>query len=304
LRPEHICLEQPPQIIDCIEFSEEYRRLDVADEVCFLAMECERLGADAFAKRLIERCQEQSQDTWPGGITEFYTAYRACVRAKVTALRAAQLAETLREKARLESMQYLEFADRRAGETSTPLLIVVGGLMGTGKSTLASALASRLGADVLQTDAVRRQLFGTPEQNATYGEGVYGTAHRARVYDRLFELAARQLSDRLSIILDGTFLSAYSKERARDLAEVHGANATFLKCTCPQQTALARIARRLETGESLSDARPDLLELQRQEEQPPPTGLVQFEIDTVQPLETQLSNACRALTGNELAESS
>ena len=87
LRPEHIFIEQPIQIIDCIEFNEEYRRLDVADELCFLAMECDRLGASAFAQKLIERCQEQLGDRWPSTLVEFYKAYRACVRAKVAAFR-------------------------------------------------------------------------------------------------------------------------------------------------------------------------------------------------------------------------
>ena len=90
LRPEHIFLEQPPQIIDCIEFNDAYRQLDIADEVCFLSMECDRLGAPLLASQFLERCEKAFHDEWPQGLVDFYRAYRACLRAKIAALRAAQ----------------------------------------------------------------------------------------------------------------------------------------------------------------------------------------------------------------------
>ena len=83
LRPEHICLEGAPQIIDCLEFSRALRILDPADELAFLALECERLGAPAFAATIFETYAEVTDDVPPAPLLAFYRSYRACVRAKL-----------------------------------------------------------------------------------------------------------------------------------------------------------------------------------------------------------------------------
>ncbi len=83
LRPEHICLEAEPQIIDCLEFSRELRILDPADELAFLALECQRLGAPAFAATIFETYTGITGDLPPPPLLAFYRSYRACVRAKL-----------------------------------------------------------------------------------------------------------------------------------------------------------------------------------------------------------------------------
>jgi len=83
LRPEHICLEATPQIIDCLEFSRALRILDPADELAFLALECERLGAPAFATTIFETYAEVTKDVPAAPLLAFYHSYRACVRAKL-----------------------------------------------------------------------------------------------------------------------------------------------------------------------------------------------------------------------------
>jgi aminoglycoside phosphotransferase family enzyme len=83
LRPEHICLEQVPQIIDCLEFSVDLRVLDTADELAFLALECERLGAPWMRRSIFETCAERVGDAPPDALVHFYQSYRACVRAKI-----------------------------------------------------------------------------------------------------------------------------------------------------------------------------------------------------------------------------
>jgi aminoglycoside phosphotransferase family enzyme len=83
LRPEHICLEAEPQIIDCLEFSRELRVLDPADELAFLALECERLGAAPFAATIFDTYTEQTGDLPAPALLALYASYRACVRAKI-----------------------------------------------------------------------------------------------------------------------------------------------------------------------------------------------------------------------------
>ncbi len=83
LRPEHICLEAEPQIIDCLEFSRALRILDPADELAFLALECERLGASALTTTIFETYAEVTDDVPVAPLLAFYRSYRACVRAKL-----------------------------------------------------------------------------------------------------------------------------------------------------------------------------------------------------------------------------
>lgn len=83
LRPEHVCLEREPVIIDCLEFSRELRLLDPADEMAFLALECERLGAGGQAAEVLEACRRVTGDPMPPALLRFYRRYRACRRAKL-----------------------------------------------------------------------------------------------------------------------------------------------------------------------------------------------------------------------------
>jgi aminoglycoside phosphotransferase family enzyme/predicted kinase len=86
LRPEHICLESPPQIIDCLEFSRELRTQDAADELAFLALECERLGAAELRACIFADYAEASGDAPPERLVDFYQSYRAAIRAKIAVL--------------------------------------------------------------------------------------------------------------------------------------------------------------------------------------------------------------------------
>jgi aminoglycoside phosphotransferase family enzyme len=83
LRPEHVCLETQPLIIDCLEFNRSLRILDAASELAFLALECERLGAPEIGRRILNAYSEQADDRPANALLEFYRAYHACVRAKI-----------------------------------------------------------------------------------------------------------------------------------------------------------------------------------------------------------------------------
>jgi aminoglycoside phosphotransferase family enzyme len=83
LRAEHICLEPEPVAIDCLEFKREFRLLDPADELAFLAMDCERLGAQWIRELVFAIYSEITGDRPPEALRDFYTSYRACLRAKI-----------------------------------------------------------------------------------------------------------------------------------------------------------------------------------------------------------------------------
>lgn len=83
LRPEHMCLGDPPEIIDCLEFNRDLRLLDPVDELSFLALECERLGAAESGSLMLATYREATGDAPAEQLIAFYKSYRACVRAKI-----------------------------------------------------------------------------------------------------------------------------------------------------------------------------------------------------------------------------
>jgi aminoglycoside phosphotransferase family enzyme len=83
LRPEHVCLESPPVIIDCLEFNRKLRTLDVASELIFFALECERLGSKTIGDFVLNKYSEASGDWPPPALLQFYRAYHALVRAQI-----------------------------------------------------------------------------------------------------------------------------------------------------------------------------------------------------------------------------
>src|SRR3972149_9264515 len=83
LRPEHVCLEPVPVIFDCLEFNYSFRIVDVVDELSFLAMECDLLGAPNVGLVLFEVYGGICDDHPPLRLINFYKSYRACLRAKL-----------------------------------------------------------------------------------------------------------------------------------------------------------------------------------------------------------------------------
>jgi aminoglycoside phosphotransferase family enzyme len=114
LRPEHIFLGARPQIIDCLEFRRDFRILDAADEVAFLAMECERLGAPAAGDAIFAAYRRDMGDAPPPALMCFYRSHRALTRAKIAIwhLRDEDVREP--EKWRARARAYLALASRYA----------------------------------------------------------------------------------------------------------------------------------------------------------------------------------------------
>jgi predicted kinase len=219
------------------------------------------------------------------------------VRAKVAALRAAQVPEALRPAELKKADQYLQLADeyvRAAG--GRPLLLLVTGLMGTGKSTLARRLSEELETEVLATDEVRTNLLPKSDRPDEFGEGRYRPEARARVYAELFQRAAEMLSQGISVVLDGTFTAAVHREEARRLGRQSQADVLIVECVCPRETAIERIRSRSgRADESASEARPELYDLQAAERQRGGRAFIDLTIDSADSISAQATRLCRAL---------
>ena len=145
---------------------------------------------------------------------------------------------------------------------------------------LASTLAESLAVELLQTDAMRQQLLGSSEMPLEYGQGHYRPEARARVYQEMLRRARVLLDARRSVVLDGTFLSADLRGEAAELAKRYGAETLVVRCDCPDDVARERIADRIEKGTSLSEARPDFYERQKEANECDPPDLPVLNVDT------------------------
>ncbi len=111
LRPEHICLCSPPVIIDCLEFNRAFRILDPVEELCFLAMECELLGAPFIGQRAFEVYRGITGDDPSPALIAFYKCYRACLRAKLAVWHIADPETNHPTKWTARANDYLRLAD-------------------------------------------------------------------------------------------------------------------------------------------------------------------------------------------------
>jgi len=118
LRPEHICLESQPVIIDCLEFNRDLRILDAVSELTFLSLECERLGAVQIGRQILDKYSEETEDHPPAGLLHFYKSYHATVRAQIALWHLADA--SIRDRAHWldKANRYLQIA--AGGERSAP----------------------------------------------------------------------------------------------------------------------------------------------------------------------------------------
>jgi hypothetical protein len=266
LRPEHVCmLDDRPVVFDCVEFSLPLRSSDVIGELAFLAMECDFQGAPELGMALLHGYTTRTGDDVPDPLVSFYKSYRACVRAKVELLRAGQETDSAAEHSRTRARRYLQLASFYASEFYRPKLFVMVGAAGTGKSTVADALADALGLEILRTDVIRHELAGRREQNADYDQGIYSGSMNSQTYETVFGRAESFLREAVSVVLDGTFRAPSQRARAVQLAQQFGAQIHFVFCRCSPEVARARIARRLASGAGASDARPEMHDRQQAE---------------------------------------
>jgi aminoglycoside phosphotransferase family enzyme/predicted kinase len=267
LRLEHVYLGDKGEIeiLDCIEFNDRFRYADVCADVVFLAMDLAWHGRVDLAERFLARYAREEGDYDLYRVVDFYESYRAFVRGKIASMRAFDESASLevRERAAAEARRYFLLALASEREPLVPpRLIAVGGLIASGKSTLADALGAAIAAPVVDSDRTRKSLAGVgPEDPLPEKpwQGFYSPALTERVYEEMFRRASAVLSSGRPVILDASFRARSHRERARRLALENGVPFTFVECRASEEACRKRLRER-EAKRTVTDARVELFD--------------------------------------------
>jgi aminoglycoside phosphotransferase family enzyme/predicted kinase len=243
---------EPPAdlvVIDCIEFNERFRFADPVSDMAFLFMGLVYQGRRDLAQAFAEAYFSASQDNEGRELLPFYTSYRAAVRGKVEGLKLArpEMSESdhtvALSKARgswLLALGELEAPSRK------PCLILVGGLPGTGKSTLANGLAQHAGFRVIRSDVVRKDLAGVGEEEcrSEFGQGIYTAEWTRRTYVECLRRAEELLFHGERVLVDANFREENQRRMFLDSAIRWGVPTVFLLCETEPELVRTRLAKR------------------------------------------------------------
>lgn len=197
LHLRNICLVGgAPRLFDCIEFSEAIATIDILYDLAFLLMDLWHRGFPELANLVANRYLDEADDEDGFALLPFFMAIRAGVRAHVTATQAQQSGEKSGRLAS-EAKAYFELASTLLAERPVHL-VAIGGLSGSGKTTVAERLAAHVGAPpgarIVESDRIRKAMHGVPAETRLPDE-----AYRPEMSERVY----REMARRAGLILSG-----------------------------------------------------------------------------------------------------
>ena len=212
---------------DCLEFKQEFRRIDIAQEIAFLAMDLCAYGRATLASAFVNTWLMATGDYQACECLDLYEAHYALVRAKVGALAATRADGRERNAAMNRQHVFVSIAAARL-QRKPPLLILMHGLSGSGKSWLAERLARELPAIHIRSDVERKRLAGLQQLEASHSgiaSELYAADQTERVYQRLNQCARHALSGARTAIVDARFLQRSARQQfVRSAAELGGSD--------------------------------------------------------------------------------
>jgi len=257
--------DQSIYIFDCIEFNDRFRFCDVASDIGFLAMDLDYLNHLSMSSYLIQRYVEKSGDAEIYSVLNFYKSYRAFVRGKVHGfqLNDPHIEPEKKNDIIAAAKKYFELSHYYAALFSDelhrkhPILFLVCGLTGTGKSTIAQKIAVDYHGMQINTDVVRKEHVGMDvfeRHHDSFNKGLYDPKNVNETYALVMNRAAIALSEGDNVVLDATFQKKDHRDMARQIASKNHASLLIVQCTCPDEVVQKRLEERVKK-KSISDGR-------------------------------------------------
>jgi len=293
LHLRNICLiAGTPTPFDGIEFSEALATIDVLYDLAFLLMDLEHRGLRPAANAVLNRYLWHEGGYDGLAALPLFLAMRAGVRAHVAATQADGAAGGAERRAlAADANAYLRLA-LAFGEGPTPRLVAIGGLSGTGKSTLARRIAPRAGrppgALVLRSDVIRKRLFGA-EPLEKLPQEAYTAATTRRVYATMRRQAAQCLDAGFAAIADAVHGQPDERAEIEAVAQAAGADFAGIWLEIPLDERLARIGARRDDASDADAA------VARQQETYATGDIAWCRIDAAGGIDDALARMLRAL---------
>ncbi len=297
LRLEHVYLQEGRvTVLDCIEFNKRFRFADVCADVAFLSMDLAGHGRVDLAERLLAAYAREANDFDLYAVVDFYESYRAYVRGKIAALLAddESVGHAVRQRSQEAARRYFLLAlsaDRRS--LLQPGVVAVGGIIASGKSTIAERVGDALSAPVIDADRTRKAMLGvkaTDRLSDPAWAGAYDPRFTESVYNEVLRRAGVVLESGRPVVLDASFRSVAMRDAARDLARRHNAPFRFVECRATADACRTRLALREQQG-GVSDGRIAIFDAfcARFEPVDELPSAEHFVIDTTQPIDRNLT---------------
>ncbi len=249
------------QVFDAIEFNDELAWIDWMNEIAFLLMDLDYWQGRPFGWNFLNWWLAYTGDYIGLRLLNYYRTYRAMVRAKVS----------LFQKNKDDFERYLRLAHRYTQWQPQPHLVIVMGVSGSGKSTIAEQLAAHGAMVWVRSDVERKRIAGLlPHEKSTH-KNIYTTEYNVRTYQRLRELASQLLDLGFPVLVDATFLKKEHRLPFVHLAREKGVPLTIVHITADAETCAQRIQQRLRQQWEPSEATPEVLQRQLAALQPPET---------------------------------
>ncbi len=255
-----VLIDGQPTLFDAIEFNRQIAEIDTLFDLAFLLMDLDRRGLRWAANRVLNRYYRAREDLDALAALPLYLSLRAGIRAHVAAAARATQRDADARAAKQAEARDLFAAARAYLDPAPARLIAVGGVSGSGKTTIARRIAPEIGrppgALVVRSDVERKRLFGVAETERL-PERAYQGKVNAEVYTAMLNRAAAALAAGQSAIVEATFLDRSSRADARKTAEAAGAPFQGIWLSAPEATLKARVDAR--TGDA-SDATSEVVE--------------------------------------------
>ncbi|MCG8341241.1 MAG: AAA family ATPase [Chlorobiales bacterium] len=244
-------------IFDCIEFNPFLSTIDVISEISFLVMDLEHSGHPEHAWRFLNDYLSLTGDYEGLPLIRFYKTYRAMVRAKVTAIRHFQEKNRRKKEQTLaEHRSYIVTALSYASPEPFGLVITCG-VSGSGKTTVARELASRMQAIHIRSDVERKRIFGLRHcETSSPGQSkaIYSETSSQQTYAKLYDIASGCLENSYRVIVDATFLREEERKRFISLGKNKNLPVIILFCEAPETFLEERVTKRQLKGKDASEA--------------------------------------------------
>ncbi|MDX8399081.1 MAG: AAA family ATPase [Gallionellaceae bacterium] len=253
---------------DCIDFNPVLRHIDVMDEVAFVYMDLLHHRHAPLAHRFLNAYIEVTGDYAGVALLNFYTVYRATVRAKISAINASQASIKTRKKlsAIATCRDYLSLA---SATHARPQLIITHGLPGSGKSTFAQTALEKLGAIRLRSDVERKRLFGLSSLERSKPEqDIYTPEATQRTFAHLLSTTRTLLNAGHSVIVDAAFLKHSERKMFKALASELEVTFAIASMQADTATLRARIIQRQHNAKDASEAGLEVLNMLSKVQEP------------------------------------